>query len=188
MTVMPARVRRLALAAHLTVSVGWIGAAAAYLAIAVAIAVSRDARTVSGGWAAMELVGWAVLVPLSLCSVLTGIVMAMGTRWGLLRHYWVTTSFALTLGATAVLVLHMPDVSASAAAAHRADTAGLDHLGSDLFHSAAGIVVLLGILVLNVYKPRGLTRYGWRKERAAQPRQPAGDRTAGGAGRTRRGA
>jgi hypothetical protein len=25
-------------------------------------------------------------------------------------------------------------------------------------------VVLLVILVLNVYKPRGMTRYGWRKQ------------------------
>jgi hypothetical protein len=37
-------------------------------------------------------------------------------------------------------------------------------LGSTLVHSDGGTVVLLVILVLNVYKPRGMTRYGWRKQ------------------------
>jgi hypothetical protein len=37
-------------------------------------------------------------------------------------------------------------------------------LGSTLVHSVGGTVVLLVILVLNVYKPRGMTRYGWRKQ------------------------
>ena len=37
-------------------------------------------------------------------------------------------------------------------------------LGSTLVHSVGGTVVLLVILVLNVCKPRGMTRYGWRKQ------------------------
>jgi hypothetical protein len=38
--------------------------------------------------------------------------------------------------------------------------------------------LLLGILVLNIYKPKGLTRYGWRKERAERA-NAAGRQTAG---------
>ena len=37
-------------------------------------------------------------------------------------------------------------------------------LGNTLVHSVGCTVVLLVILVLNVYKPRGMTRYGWRKQ------------------------
>ena len=33
-----------------------------------------------------------------------------------------------------------------------------------LIHSAGGLVVLLIIQWLNVYKPQGLTPYGWRKQ------------------------
>ena len=36
-------------------------------------------------------------------------------------------------------------------------------LGSTPVHSVGVTVVLLAILVLNVYKPRGMTQYGWRK-------------------------
>jgi hypothetical protein len=44
-------------------------------------------------------------------------------------------------------------------------------LGSTLIHSIGGTVVLLVILALNVYKPRGMTRYGWRKQQEEQRRK-----------------
>jgi hypothetical protein len=115
-------------------------------------------------WIAMELIGWYVIVPLALASLLTGLVMALGTKWGLLRHYWVLFSLVLTILATVVLLLHMPDVSVLAAVAQEAEGARLDGLGGDLLHPGLGLVVLLVIQVLNVYKPRGITRYGWRKQ------------------------
>lgn len=163
MTMRPG-VRKLALAVHLTVSVGWIGAVVAYLALAVAAATSADGQTVRGAWVAMELTGWYAIVPLACAGLVTGIVMALGTPWGLFRHYWVLISFGLTLVATVVLVLHMPDVSAAADLA-RTPGANLDMLGSDLVHPGIGLVVLLVVQVLNVYKPRGITRYGLRTQR-----------------------
>lgn len=97
-----------------------------------------------------------------------GLVMALATKWGLFRNYWVLFSFVLTILATVVVVLHMPTVSVLADVAQEAQGARLDGLGGDLFHPGLGLVVLLVIQVLNVYKPRGLTRYGWRKQ---YPRQ-----------------
>ena len=158
------RVRKLALSAHLTFSIGWIGAAVAYLALGVAAVTSRDAQTVRAAWTAMELTGWYVIVPLALASLLTGIVMALGTKWGLIRHYWVLISFVLTIFATVVLLLHMPTVSSMADVAQQAEGAALEALGGDLLHPGIGLVVLLAIQVLNVYKPAGMTRYGWRKQ------------------------
>ena len=40
-----------------------------------------------GAYLAMDLIGWFVIVPLSLASLLTGLVQALGTTWGLFRHY-----------------------------------------------------------------------------------------------------
>jgi|SRR5215218_4836334 len=162
--IMTPRLRKFALAAHLTFSLGWIGTVVAYLALGVAAVTSQDAQTVRAAWIAMELTGWYVIVPLALASLLTGLVMALGTKWGLFRHYWVLFSFVLTLLATVVLLLHMPTVSVLADVAQEAEGASLDALGGDLFHPGLGLVVLLVIQVLNVYKPRGTTRYGWRKQ------------------------
>src|SRR5918995_3286351 len=102
--IMPSGVRKFALATHLTFSVGWIGAVVAYVALGVAAVSSQDAQTVRGAWIAMELTGWYVIVPLALGSVLTGLVMALGTKWGLFRHWWVLISFVLTVVATVVLL------------------------------------------------------------------------------------
>jgi hypothetical protein len=50
--------------------------------------------------------------------------------------------------------------------AQEAEGATLDGLGGDLLHPGVGLVVLLAIQVLNVYKPPGMTRYGWRRQQA----------------------
>jgi hypothetical protein len=171
---MPPGLRKFSLAVHLSFSVGWIGAVVAYLALGVAAANAQDAQTVRAAWIAMELTGWFAIVPLALASLLTGLVMALGTTWGLFRHYWVLISFVLTIFATVVLLFHMPDVSLMAAVAREAEGESLNgvsrHLyarlgDSDLLHPGLGLVVLLVIQVLNVYKPRGMTRYGQRKQR-----------------------
>jgi hypothetical protein len=161
---MTPRLRKFALSAHLTFSVGWIGAVLAYLALGVGAVTSQDVQTVRAAWTAMDLTGWYVIVPLALASLLTGLVMALGTKWGLFRHYWVLISFALTVFATVVLLLHMPTVSSMADLAQEAEGAGLEGLGGDLLHPGIGLVVLLVVQVLNLYKPPGMTRYGWRKQ------------------------
>jgi len=39
-------------------------------------------------------------------------------------------------------------------------------MGNMLPHSVGGTVVLLVVTTLNIAKPRGLTRYGWRRQKA----------------------
>ena len=156
--------RKFALAVHLTLSVGWIGAVVAYLALGVSAVTSQDAQTVRAAWIAMELTGWFVIVPLALAALVTGLVMSLGTPWGLFRHYWVLITLALTILCTVVLLLHMLTVSHMADVAREADGANVGGLGGDLFHAGGGLLVLLVITALNVYKPRGMTPYGWRKQ------------------------
>ena len=117
------------------------------------------------------MIGWYVIVPQAFASLLTGIVLALGTPWGLFRHYWVLLSFILTAVATVILLLHMPTVSSLADRAQKSEGAPLDGLGGDLFHAGLGLVVLLVILTLNVYKPRGMTRYGWRRQQEERQRR-----------------
>jgi len=162
------RVRRFALTVHITVSVGWIGAVVAFLVLVLAAMTTQDAGTLHGAWVAMALTGWFAIVPLAIASLMTGLVMSLGTRWGLFRHYWTLLSFVLTVGATAILLGNMQTVSLFAvkAGSDGADVADLrGGLPGELLHAGAGLVVLLVIQVLNVYKPPGMTRYGRRMQR-----------------------
>lgn len=164
--IMKPRLRKFALAAHITSSVGWIGAVAGYIALDVAAATSQDVLTLRTAYLAMELIAWYVIVPLAIASLLTGLVMSLGTKWSLFRHYWTLVSLLLTIIATVILLVETQTISylADIAADPKTSIDDLRALGSTLVHSVGGTVVLLVILVLNVYKPRGMTRYGWRKQ------------------------
>jgi hypothetical protein len=105
-------------------------------------------------------------------SLVTGIVQSLGTSWGLFRHYWVLISLFVTVFATVILLLHLAAVDSLAARAADPST-DVGTLNGDLFHSVGGLVVLLVPLVLNLYKPRGLTRHGWRKLQEQQDQRVA---------------
>ena len=79
--IMPPHIRNLALTAHITASVGSLGAVACFLALGVAGLTSEDVRIVRAAYLAMELTARFVIVPLVLASLLTGIVQSLGTAW-----------------------------------------------------------------------------------------------------------
>jgi hypothetical protein len=173
--------RKLVLTAHITVSVGWLGAVAAFLALAIAGLNSRDAPMVRAAYSAMELTARFVIVPLAFAS-LTGLVESLATPWGLFRQYWVLAKLLLTTFATVVLLAKMPliDYAAHQAAQMTSSSVDLHAAGIQLaFHAMGGLLVLLVITALSVYKPWRLTRYGQRKQQgrgheSVRPRQTAG--------------
>jgi hypothetical protein len=164
--------RKLLLAIHLTMSVGWLGAVVAYIPLDLTVALSDEADTVRGAWGAMDLIATLVLVPLALASLLTGLLISLGTRWGLLRHWWVVVSLVLTLIAVVVL-LNESRIIVSSAAMAAAPTTSVEHLlgiPPTLPHSIGGLVLLLIVQWLNVFKPQGLTPYGWRRQQEERER------------------
>ncbi|MGX1886314.1 hypothetical protein AR457_39380 [Streptomyces agglomeratus] len=172
MTPFPPRLRKLALTLHVTSSVGWLGAVAAFLALAVAGLTSSSSQMVRGAYLAMDVLGWYVIVPFSIASLLTGLVQSLGTVWGLLRHYWVIAKLLITVVATLLLLVHMQPVGHLADAAARAALAGGELQGMRvqlIADAAAALLVLLAAAALSVFKPRGVTRYGRRRQREQIP-------------------
>jgi hypothetical protein len=170
---MSPRLRKFVLTAHITVSVGWLGAVAAYVVLAVAALTTQDAQLMRAAYLSMELIGWGVIVSLSLLALLTGVLQSLGTEWGLFRHYWILTKFVLTVGAIIVLLNHMPTVSHVARMAAETILSGSDvgHLRTGLVvHAAGGLLVLLATTTLSVYRPWGMTAYGRRKLRERHSR------------------
>jgi hypothetical protein len=167
--------RKLALTVHVTSSVGWFGAVAAFLALAIAGLTSDDAQRMSSADLAMDLTAWFVIVPLCVASFLSGLVSSLGTPWGLLRHYWILVKLLVTIPATLVLLVHMQPINILADAASKTTLPGADLQGlRSLLVTAAGaaLLVLLVVTTLSIYKPRGMTPYGSRRHREERAPSP----------------
>ncbi len=65
----------------------------------------------------MAMLADAVLLPLALASLVTGLICSLGTAWGLFRHYWVLLKLLLNLVATVVLVLYTRSIEYAATVA-----------------------------------------------------------------------
>lgn len=166
MTMTPA-LRKIALTAHVVLSVGWLGAAVAYLAVAVAALASGESVKMQAAYPILKLIGWTVIVPLCAGAWLSGLIQSLGTAWGLFRHYWVVAKFILTLAATAVLLAHMPVVNHAAMLATTPLATDFGMLPTQLvMHAAGGALLLLMITALSVFKPWGRTPLGLRPWRA----------------------
>lgn len=165
--------RRLALTVHVLVSVGFPGAVACFLALAVFALIGSDTQLVRAAYLAMDLMTRVVILPLCFASLLTGLISALATSWGLFRHYWVVLKLFITVPSTLILVIHMQPIGRMArlaaegpiAGAHAADQVQL------VVASGAALLALVVATVLSTYKPRGMTPYGWRKLREPQPQR-----------------
>jgi hypothetical protein len=161
------RLRKFVLITHVTTSVGWIGAVAAYLVLAIIVMVDKDPLMLRSILLVMKPLTWYILIPLAFASLVVGIIQSLVTPWGLLRHYWVLYKLLLTIIAVAILIQYTlelgPYVATAANPASSRDAIMKLSDPGHLLHAAGGMIVLLVIMVLSMYKPRGTTKYGDRK-------------------------
>ena len=161
--------RKFVLTTHVAVSVGWMGTVAGFLVLSVIGLTSDDPDTVRGVYLVMEPAAWFALVPLALTSLVIGVAQSLGTPWGLVRHYWVIFKLLINVVSALVLVTYMNTFEHMADVAANPDAALTEVRNeSPVLHGAAALVLLLVATVLSVYKPKGLTAYGARRQREGQ--------------------
>jgi hypothetical protein len=166
MTMAPV-IRKITLTAHVAFSVGSIGAVASFLVLALAALNGRAPETIRAAYVAMDLTARVAIVPLIVASLVTGLVQSLATNWGLFRHYWVLVKLVVTSVVLAILLMQMELIGTMAAISTEAMLANreMQQAGISLaVHALGGLLVLLVPVTLSVFKPRGLTRYGWRKQ------------------------
>ena len=116
---------------------------------------------------AMGLTARFVIVPLSFAPLLlTGPILSLGTPWGLVRHYWILAKLLINILSTAILLVHVQPINYLWRAASEGTLSSADR-GVQVqlvVAAAAGLLALLVATALAVYKPRGMTQYGWRKQ------------------------
>lgn len=157
------RARHVVLIVHIVASVAWIGVNLAMLALVVAGLTSSDGQVVAVAQQAVTIIVPPVVPALAILTVGSGIVLGLGTRWGLLTHRWVVIKLVMSvvmLGLVFVALLpgalgaETPDPTLSADAL-RAQT----DLGNMIFPPVVSGLALIVATVLSVTKPGGTTRW-----------------------------
>ena len=159
--------RKLWLTTHVMSSIGWFGAVAVFLTLALVGMMSQDRELVRAGYLAMQLTGWFAIVPFAALSLGSGFASSLGTKWGLLRYYWVLLKLVVTTGAVFLLLVHTQTLDELAGIAAQTAILSAYPDGAQLkmvVTSGATVVVLIMLAGLSVYKPRGMTPYGQRKQ------------------------
>jgi hypothetical protein len=149
---------KIALAAHVLSAVGWFGVAALVAFFAIVAGTSGDRALSRALYRTLETSVW-LSIPLGIAAFGTGTVLSVGTKWGLVRHWWVVAKIVIA----AVVVV--TDALVVRSAAHDAVVHGAT--SGDLYGPTIAHCVVLGTAtVLSVFKPRGRTPFGRTRERA----------------------
>ncbi|RAY16704.1 DUF2269 domain-containing protein [Actinomadura craniellae] len=160
---LPRRARRAVLLLHVIFSAGWLGLDLGLLALGIAALASGDPALVHGAYLAMELLGDTLLVPIGLLALLTGLALALGTVWGLFRHYWVAVKFVLTVVALTASTFALRSGLHEAAAAVRTGEPVPGGVAADLVVGPSVALTLYVVMTgLSILKPWGRTRWGRR--------------------------
>lgn len=154
--------RKLILLLHVVTSVGFIGAVAAFLALVLTGALASDQTIMRAAYVAAGITTWDVIVPLAWVSLLIGVLQSLTTPWGLFRYYWVIVKLVLSIIAVVVLMLQTQNIAIVAQTALANQTINGSRPGL-ILHATGGLVVLVVITILSIYKPRGLTPHGARQ-------------------------
>ncbi|MCI0554952.1 MAG: hypothetical protein L0287_28730 [Anaerolineae bacterium] len=168
--------RKFVLTAHITFAVSWLGAVAGFFALGIAGVNSQDTQIVRSVYLAMELITQFVILPLSFAPLITGPILSLWTPWGLFRHYWILAKLLITVLSTLILLIHIQPISYLSAEAAKRVLSSADHQIQIqmVVASGAALVALLVATGLAVYKPRGMTPYGWRKQYEEQAHSQPG--------------
>ncbi|THA62427.1 DUF2269 domain-containing protein [Streptomyces sp. A0642] len=155
------RARRGLLVAHVSVSVSWLGLTVGLLTLGITAFTSDDPATAQAALRALRIFGDWLIVPVALAALLSGLILSLGTPWGLARYRWVWTKFWLTLIATGLSVFSLrPGI-------HEAAERGTADIDLVIAPSVATATYLF-MTAISVLKPWGPTRRGRRPRVSAR--------------------
>ena len=153
---MTPRTRKLNLVLHVIAAMTWLGLDVGVLALTLTGLTTRDDTTLRAAYVAMRLLADLALIPAALLAVVTGVVLSLGTHWGITRHWWVLVKTVLSLTAlTLTVFLLRPGLYE---AAHAALGTPADHGSARMLAPPlVSLTMYTTMTVLSYFKPWGRT-------------------------------
>ena len=157
--------RKFVLFAHVTTSVGLLGVVGSFLLLSIFGIVSSNLQLVQSSYVLLMPLTAYLILPLVVASLLIGIISSLGTPWGLLRYYWVAAKLLLTSVTLIVLLLQMNAIAelSTIATARMVTDSDMGLRIRMIIHAGGGLGVLLLIMILSLWKPKGVTPFGQRQ-------------------------
>ena len=156
--------RRALLTLHIVSAVGLLGSVAALLVAGIRAATRSDVMEAHAIYELMSVLPFALGIPFSFVALGSGILLGLTSRWGLVRHWWVTGKLAL-LVATILLGALVTGQSIGELADATAPAGSGDHTGEWAVVAVLGlqIALVLSANILAVFKPAGTTPWSHRR-------------------------
>lgn len=155
------RTRKGVLVIHIVSAGGWIGIDVVMAALVFTALFTGDSATKALCFRALELFAVWPLLAAGLVCLASGVVLGLGTKYGLVRYWWVAVKLVFNLAlATLILVALRPDVTAAAEQGRRfaAGEAAALAVGDLVFPPIVSTTALVVAVVLAVFKPWGRIR------------------------------
>jgi hypothetical protein len=154
---------------HIVAAGAWLGLDVA-MAVLIFTAVGTDDLGTRGfALQALQLVTVWPMLAAGLLSLATGIVLGWGSKYGLLRYWWVVVKLVLNVILCVLVFFALRGGVAEAARAGEAMAGGLSvvwNAGDMVFPPIVSPTALLIAFVLSVFKPWGRTRRESRPRKA----------------------
>lgn len=105
--------KSLLVAIHVISVASWIGGTLGMLLLGVYLQNAANGEQLYYTLANMEIIDENLLKYPALLSLITGIMLSIWTQWGLVKHYWVTIKFILTILTIMIGILFLNKWTAS---------------------------------------------------------------------------
>jgi hypothetical protein len=168
--------RKVVMVLHAIAGIGWMGVDVALFVLLTNARTTDDPALVASGFNAIAMIVPVAVPPLSLGVLVTGLLLGLGTRWGLVRYWWVLVKLALSLVMTVLVFTSLlPAISGMtvlSATALSADAlrASLGPLPTMLMFPPVVSFIMLGVAaLLSIFKP-------WQRTPWSRESRPAGSR------------
>jgi hypothetical protein len=173
--------RRAVLVVHIVAAGAWIGLDVV-MGVFVLTAMTTEDRVVRAtALQGLELFAVVPLLAVGLLCLLSGVLLGLGTKYGLVRFWWVAVKLVLNVVLTSLVLLALRPGVGEAAAAGRRLLDGVSVAVADqlVFPPVVSTTALVVAVVLSVFKPWGrIRRQGPRRSRGAARDESAPEATS----------
>jgi uncharacterized membrane protein len=153
--------RKLVLLLHIVAAGIWIGLDVVLAVLVFTAHATSDPQTTAFCYRALEVAAIWPVAAAAVVSLLTGVLLGLGSKYGLVRYWWVAVKLAMNLVLSILVILSLRPGLHEAAGYGRRIAAGLPvNIDSKtlIMPPIVSTTALLFAFVLSVYKPWGRTR------------------------------